>query len=653
MSEPTSLTRRLARARDAERARLEALARTEAILQAAVDAIVTIDARGAVQSFNPAAERMFGYDAGEVIGRNVSLLMPPPYREEHDGYLERYLRTGEQRIIGIGREVVARRKDGAVFPIDLAVSEVTVGGERSFMGTLRDISARKAAEEELRRQRDFAESLVDTAPVIVLVLDREGRIVRFNRYMEQLTGRSLAEVQGADWFETFLPDRDRPGVRRIYAESLAGERVRGNVNPILGRGGEERLIEWYDTPIRAGDGATGGILAIGLDVTEREALEEQFRQAQKMEAIGRLAGGVAHDFNTVLASILGYSEVLLDALEEERLRHPVEQVRRAAERGAGLTRQLLALSRRERSEPQVCDVNAVIDDIRSMFDRLLREDVELVHDLAAGPAFAGIGPGQLEQVVLNLVVNARDAIEGGGRIRVSTRRVEQGEDVGLLGPGEYVGLTVADTGVGMTADVRSRIFDPFFTTKAPGKGTGLGLSTVYGIVEQVGGAIRVETAPGEGSTFEVLIPSALGMAAPAEAPREQDAPVQGGSEVVLLVEDDSMFRGLLEEVLQSAGYEVLAAEEPRVAIQRVAERGGAIDLLVSDMVMPGMSGVELARRLLAQQGSLKVILMSGYSDEELVEPETLPAHAPLLQKPFSPRQLLRTVRQVLEAPPES
>ena len=645
--------------RRAEEALRQSMNRTQLILDSAVDGIITIDDRGIIASINPAGERMFGYPAAELVGRNVSILMPSPDRESHDGYLSRYLETGRKKIIGIGREVTGQRRDGSTFPLDLAVSEVFIGGQRTFMGTLRDVTERKEIEEALRHERDFAESLVETAQVIVLVLDVEARIVRFNRYFEEISGYSLAEVKGKDWFATFLPAWDHPRIRRAFARALANMPTIGNVNPIVTRSGEERQIEWYSKTLCDAGGEITGVLATGHDITERLELEEQFRQAQKLEAVGRLAGGVAHDFNTLLGSILGYGEMLLDRLDgNPSLRRPVEQIRRGAERGAALTRQLLAFSRRQVLKPEVLDLRSVVAEMDDMLCRLIGADFELEHRHDPELAPVKVDAGQIQQVIMNLVVNACDAMAGGGKIRIATENVDVDEThadrAAVLAPGRYVRILVSDTGCGMDEETRKQIFEPFFTTKEKGKGTGLGLSTVYGIIRQSGGGVAVDSRLDEGTTFKVYLLRSEEKITPAsvEAPAAEP---ERGSETVMLVEDDEMFLDLLAEVLEANGYDVLPAGDPAAAMALSGAHPGEVDLLISDMVMPGMSGKELAARLADERPGMKVLLMSGYSDEALEErgvssasgasgPEQMRG---FIQKPFSTKELVRKVRQSL------
>ncbi len=647
------LVRDVTQRRRAEVALHSSMARHRALLEAAVDGILTIDARGTIESVNPAVETIFGYREEELLGKNVKVLMPSPYHERHDGYLSHYHRTGEKRIIGTGREVIGRRRDGTVFPVDLAVSELRVGDRVGFVGILRDITQRKETERELQRQRDFAESLVDTAQAIVLVLDPAGRIVRFNRYMETLTGYSLEELQGRDWFTALLPERERDEIRRVYRASLEGEPVVGSVNAIVTRNGSEREIEWYDTTLRDAEGVVIGVLAVGLDVTERNRLEERFRQAQKMEAVGRLAGGVAHDFNTLLGSVIGYSELLLERLpEDSSFVQPVRQIHRGAIRGAALTRQLLAFSRRQVIQRENLDFNGVVAGMEDMLRRLIGEDICFRQELdpELGPVRAD--SGQMEQVVMNLTVNAVDAMPTGGELTIRThhgdhRRVK--EACGVEVPeGRYALVVMEDTGHGIDEAARHHIFEPFFTTKERGKGTGLGLSTVYGILQQSDGGISVESTSGKGTRFTIYLPEAEGEVTPSKPTEPLPRSASGGAEVILLVEDDDMFLGLLEEVLAAAGYTVVATADPTQAARLAAEHASPPQLLISDMVMPGMTGNQLARQMVEIYPDLPVLLMSGYTDEALEVRGGLTSGVHFIQKPFSTHRLNEVVRQILD-----
>ena len=384
--------------------------------------------------------------------------------------------------------------------------------------------------------------------------------------------------------------------------------------------------------------------------------EERFRQAQKMEAVGRLAGGVAHDFNNLLMVMRGYGELLLNRLDaNDPLRRNAEEIQKAAERATALTQQLLAFSRKQVLQPKVLDLNAVVTEVEKLLRRLIGEDIELaaVLDLALGRVKAD--PGQMEQIILNLAVNARDAMPRGGRLTLKTANVTLDQayayarqHVGAA-PGPYVLLAVSDTGIGMDAETRSHIFEPFFTTKGAGKGTGLGLSTVYGIVKQSGGTLWVESAPGRGTTFEIYLPLVEEVAAGGELHPALPAPTPGGTETILVVEDEMSVRKLAAEFLGSNGYTVLEAQDGGEALQVCEEHRAPIHLLLTDVVMPGMSGWELAERLAGARPEMKVTYMSGYTDDAIVQHGVLEEGTAFLQKPFSLDALARTVREVLEA----
>ena len=384
---------------------------------------------------------------------------------------------------------------------------------------------------------------------------------------------------------------------------------------------------------------------------ERSRLEQQFRQAQKMEAVGRLAGGVAHDFNNLLTVITGYAELLLAGRGLETAeRAALEEIQRAAERGGALTHQLLAFSRGRPFTPRTVQLNTLIVRMEKMLSRLIGEDVELITVAAAEPATVLSDPGQLEQVVMNLVVNARDAMPGGGKLIVETANAEvdqtyTGPNVDLK-PGSYVVLAISDTGMGMDPETVAHLFEPFFTTKAPGKGTGLGLATAYGIVKQSGGAISVYSEPGRGTTLKIYLPSAAPKAA-LEAADPEPASSLRGSGTILVLEDEPRVRKLVCEVLAGRGYQVLEAVRGEEAVRMAAEHHGRIHLLLVDVVMPEMSGPQVLEQIRVRRPDVKVLFMSGYTDEAMAHHGILDSGAPFLQKPFLPEALARKVREVL------
>jgi PAS domain S-box-containing protein len=494
---------------------------------------------------------------------------------------------------------------------------------------------RARAEKALRESERSLEAVVETAPTLIVVTDPDGRIVLFNRACEELTGYDRREVLGRTIPGLLLPD------------------VRGShEHPWPTKSGEERLIEWRCMAIPSPKDGRPMILGIGADITEQRRAEEQLRQSQRLEAVGRLAGGIAHDFNNLLTVITGRTQILLSRLRSaDPATRDLELISRTAERAGGLTKQLLAFSRRQILQPQVLDLNAVVENTSAMLHRLIGEDIELVFHPGADLGRVKADPGQIEQVFVNLAVNARDAMPRGGRLTIETANVELDETyararVGVQ-PGRYVMLGVSDTGAGIAPEVLPRIFEPFFTTKEAGKGTGLGLATVYGIVKQSGGNIWVYSEPGHGTTFKVYLPrveeaaTLPGASKPAAEPR-------GGTETILLVEDDDDLRSLAREVLEERGYTVLEAAHPGEAPPIAERHAGPIHLLLTDVVMPGMSGRELARRLAEARPEMKVLYISGYTDNAVVHHGVLDPGTPFLEKPFSPDALARKVREVLD-----
>jgi signal transduction histidine kinase/ActR/RegA family two-component response regulator len=430
-----------------------------------------------------------------------------------------------------------------------------------------------------------------------------------------------------------------------------GERVPPYETERIDKTGTRIPVSVSLSAIRGAGGSITGLAAVCRDLTEWRRLEEQYRQAQKMEAVGRLAGGVAHDFNNILTVVNGFSELVIDALPRgDANREFVREVRRAGERAAGLTRQLLAFSRRQVLHPQVLDVNAVVTNLVKMLGRLLGEDVALEADLRRGVGPILADPGQIEQVLLNLSVNARDAMPTGGRLTIRTADAEVTADHAPPGikPGQFVVLTVSDTGTGMTDEVKAHIFEPFFTTKEVGQGTGLGLATVHGIVEQSGGFVGVESRLGEGTTFRVYLPRT---AKTGGCDSTHGVPAAArGTETVLLVEDEPAVRALAARVLRQSGYTVLEAEGSREAVAAAQAHRGRLHLLVTDVVMPGQGGRSLAERLRAADPKLKVLFMSGYTDDAIVHHGIRTDRVHFLQKPFTPLALAATVREILDAP---
>src|SRR2546421_3075940 len=508
---------------------------------------------------------------------------------------------------------------------------------------------RKRAEAALTRSETTYRSLVEDSPFGIFQSAPDGRLIAVNP--------ALVSILGYD-SETELLQRNVAS--DIYVDPAERARLieevthRGSVSAESvwrRKDGKTVTVRQTGRVVRDAQGRVEYFNVIVEDITAHKLLEAQFRQAQKMEAVGRLAGGIAHDFNNLLTAILGSADLLLDTLAPDAPeREDLEDIRKAAKRAADLTRQLLAFSRQQVLAPQVLDVNELVANMEKLLRRLIGEDVELRTALASGLGAVKADPGQLEQVIVNLAVNARDAMPQGGRLTIETGNVEldqaYAEQHFPAQPGPYVLLAVSDTGTGMDAATLSRIFEPFFTTKEKGKGTGLGLATVYGVVKQSGGYIWVYSEPGQGTSFKVYLPRVAEAPEPARPDVAAAAPLRG-SETVLLVEDDEMVRNLTRRMLAGRGYTVLTASRGEDAMGVVERHAGSIDLLVTDVVMPGMSGRALAQRLLAMRPGLKVLYLSGYTDDAIVHHGMLEPGVAFLQKPFSADVLARKVREVL------
>ena len=503
---------------------VEREARLRSVLETAPDAIVTIDENGIIQSFSNAAEKLFGYAPGEVIGRNIKLLMPAPNHDSHDGYIARYLRTGEKHIIGIGRQVEAQRKDGTIFPMDLAVGEVTHGGAHIFTGFIRDLTARVKMEQDLR-------------------------------------------------------------------------------------------------------------------------------QAQKMEAIGQLTGGVAHDFNNLLTVISGNLEMLEPRLTVAEHREILNEAQEASKLGAELTKRLLAFGRRQPLDPKPTDINALAEGMIELLRRTLGETSDIETRLSEGLPLIIADPGQIENALLNLAINARDAMPKGGRLIIETAQAEVDKDYlaayADVRPGRYVTLAVTDTGIGMSPEVRQRAFEPFYTTKGPGEGSGLGLSMVYGFVKQSGGHIQLYSEPGIGTTVRIYLPEHTGEANAVAEHVPASITQEALGEVVLVVEDDQRVRRVSVRRLRELGYAVIEADSG-VAALLMLDREEPIDVLFTDIVMPGgISGIDLAHEARRRRPELRVLFTSGYAEPAAVKGSTLTTKVAWLGKPYSINELDAKLRALL------
>ena len=516
-----------------------------------------------------------------------------------------------------------------------------------------EIAEHKIAAEQLRQSEEQFRLIAENISDLIAVLDSEGKRLYNSPSYKDILGDPGA-LRGSVSFDEIHPD-DKEKIRKIFQETVRTSRGQRAEYRFLLKDGSVRYIESQGSVIPDEKGKTAKVVVVSRDVTERNRLEERLHQAEKMEAVGQLAGGVAHDFNNVLTIISGYGEILLDRLPTDNtLRGCVMEILSAGKRAASLTRQLLVFSRLQALAPLVLDLNAVVKNIDKMLRRLIGEDIGLMTVAGEGLWNVKADPGQIEQVIMNLVVNARDAMPQGGKLTIETANVDLDENYAQahahVKPGSYVMLAVSDTGVGMDAPTQTRIYEPFFTTKGLGKGTGLGLSTVFGIVKQAGGHICVYSELGRGTTFKIYLPrveEALEQAEPAMA---QTVSCQG-SETVLVVEDEAAVRVLVRRVLESNGYRVLEARHGAEALVICDEHKDPIHLLVTDVIMPEMSGKQLAERVSAQRPEVKILYISGYTDNAIVHHGLLEAGTNFLQKPFTPDTLVRKLRAVLDADP--
>ena len=625
----------------------EQLRLQSAALASAANAIVITGLDGTINWVNPAFTSLTGYTFEEVLGQNPRILHSGQHPKKFYEHLWNTILSGR---VWRG-EVINKRKDGQLYTEEMTVTPVRdpAGKVAHFIAIKQDVTDRQRTEQALRESEGKFRALAESAAAAIFISQGD-RMVYANAATAGILGVDPQRLLGREFWDFIHPDsqelvRERREARLRGAEVLSRYEMK-----ILAAEGKERwidftatMVEWEGKP---------AVLGTAFDVTERKKLEEQFRQAQKMEAVGRLAGGIAHDFNNLLGVIIGYSELLLETpgVGDPVVRRKIEEIHKAAERAASLTRQLLAFSRQQVLEPRVLSVNAVVTELEKMLRRLIGEDVELVTRLDDALGLVKADPSQLEQVLMNLAVNARDAMPRGGRLLLQTSNVDVDETMArqrvTFKPGRYVLLSVSDTGVGMEDEVRAHLFEPFYTTKEKGKGTGLGLATVYGIVKQSGGYIWVYSEPGRGSTFKIYLPRVD------EADQEiRPAPVEletlHGTETVLVVEDEDSLRQLMGEFLGQSGYTVLEAGDATAALD-VAGKHTEIRLLVTDVVLPGRSGRELAEELQKKRPHIKVVYVSGYTDDAILRHGIDAPGVAFLQKPFSRDALLRKIRATLD-----
>jgi two-component system, cell cycle sensor histidine kinase and response regulator CckA len=512
-------------------------------------------------------------------------------------------------------------------------------------GMLEDL---EGAERERDEGRARLGMIIEKMPAVLWTTDKDLRFTSSVGAGLQNLGLRPNEIVGKPLYEYFQTEDPSFPAIAAHRKALAGEPASYEME------WEKRTFDSHVQPLLDSAGEVVGVIGIGLDVTDRRHLADQLRQSQKMQAVGQLAGGVAHDFNNLLMVVKGHAEILLDRIAAgSPLRNSVEQVDKAADRAASLTRQLLAFSRMQVLQARVLDLNEVVSGMTKMFSRVIGENIDLTFVPGAKLGRVKADPGQIEQVLLNLVVNARDAMADGGRLTIETSNVQLDRDYCAkhhnIAPGPWVMLTVSDTGCGMDAQTQTRIFEPFFTTKPKGKGTGLGLATVYGVVKQSGGFIYVYSEVGHGTTFKVYLPKVTAEVEKETA--EKVAAPQSGNETVLFVEDEESVRELVRDYLTAAGYRLLEACDGVQALEVAEAHGGPIDILVTDVVMPRLSGRELASRLTSERPNIKVLFISGYTDDSIFRHGVLEGGVAYLQKPFNLKSIAQKIREVLDGQP--
>ncbi len=619
----------------------EKLAQLASIVESSSDAIIGKTLTGTITSWNAGAARLYGYSASEVVGRPINILVPPELQDEVPAIIER-MRRGE---VVEHYETVRVRKGGQRIEVSVTVSPMRDANGKivGASAIARDITERKKLEE--RFSKAFNASPV---PMTISTLE-DGRFIDANESYLRITGYRRDEMIGqtSEELKFWSSETDRARLRSVIDQEGS---IRDMEIKFLTKSGEPRTGLLSAEIIDVGNRKC--VLAVTKDITEQKLLENQLRQAQKMEAIGQLSGGIAHDFNNLLGVILGYGEDLeLRLGGDPALQKKATQIRKAGERAAALTRQLLAFSRQQVLNLRSINLNEVVTDIEKMLRRLIGEDIDLSAKLDLDLGRVKVDQSQLEQVIVNLAVNARDAMPDGGKLSIETANVELDDTYARRHPplraGPHILLAVTDTGTGMDAATQAHIFEPFFTTKELGKGTGLGLATVYGIVKQSEGYIWVYSEIGRGTTFKIYLPR-IDERVPTEVEVANAPPVARGTVTILLVEDEEALRVFTRELLEEHGYKILEAENAERALEIARSFPGAIHLLLSDVVMPGMSGQELAAVLAQSRPDLKVLLTSGYTGHAAVRRGLLDPTTDILQKPFARQILLRRVHDVLQ-----
>lgn len=620
--------------------------RHRAFVESMGDVLVVIDQESRIIDFaNAVVEEVFGYSPAELLGKEVTVLMPERFRDPHRSGVRRYLETRTKHLNWKGTSVLGLHKTGKEIPLEVSYSEYVHGQRRYFVGVMRDVTSQRETEEALRLFRTLLDRSNDAVEIIDL---QTGRFLDVNERVCLNLGYTREEILALRIWDVHTkldPGRlDEIEAQLRDAGALRWEGVNRR------KDGSAFPVEVGMSLIRVDQREY--VVAIVRDITERRRLEAQFLQAQKMESLGQLAAGVAHDFNNLLTVINGISEVALDGMEGDHpLRADLEDILHAGENAASLTRQLLAFSRKQIIEPKVMDPNAVVAKMQGMIQRLIGKSIHVVFVPGNDVNAVLADPGQIEQVLINLAINARDAMPDGGLLTIETRSVgldgPHAEAHPSVVPGPHVLLAVTDTGTGMDEATRERLFEPYFTSKDIGKGTGLGLATVYGIVKQSQGSIWVYSELGKGTTFKIYLPQV--QEAPDNVRSPKAAAANPATETILVVEDDEAVRRMAVRILRAAGYTVLSVRNGEDALRSFEQQSGELHLIFTDVVMPGIDGRALSKQLEQVSSRAKFLFTSGYTDEAIVHHGVLEKGIHFITKPYTAEQLTRKVREVLDS----
>jgi PAS domain S-box-containing protein len=643
---------RLGRLEQAAATAAEAHARSErrfrTLVEFSSDVITLLDAAGVVLYSTQSLKPTLGYEQGEMGGRNVFELVHPEDRPA----AERLFRdVARDPTLDARAELRVRHREGGWRDLEVvATNQLSNNDIAAVVVIYRDVTERKRAERALREANHRLHTLIESSPLAITSIDENGVVGTWNTAAHRLFGWTAQEALGTSL--PIVPEDKQAEFSKLRRRVMGGESLSGVELVQRTKDGSPVIVKLFAAPLRDAAGRVTGALALLEDLSGVKRLEQQFFQAQKMEAVGRLAAGVAHDFNNLLTAILGSADFLLDMLPANHPgRQDAEEMRKAARRAADLTRQLLAFSRLQVLTPRVLDLNDLVADLDKILSRLLGEGIDLRTALAPDLGAVRADAAQLEQVIINLAVNARDAMPDGGKVTIETANASLDDAYvaarPVVAPGRYVMLAVSDTGVGMDDETKARAFEPFYTTKPKGKGTGLGLATVYGIVKQSGGYVWSYSEPGRGATFKIYLPRVDALVESAAIAPVERGSVRG-SETIILCEDQEDVRSLTYRILAAHGYEVIVAASGQEALRLAEEWRRRIHLLVTDVVMPGMSGREVALLLGPAHPTMKVLYLSGYPDESIARHGVLEPGVAFLQKPFTAEMLARRVREVLD-----